>query len=121
MESQVKPLIAKLSSQQLLGICNEKMISAARDLAEFTKHGIHADFIVALAYKCENLEKILGEPFSGQNPKEIRDLEEDIIQGLTKICETAKKIWKHVPQKYQPYMLSPKAIYPRNNNAANVA
>ncbi|MEM6767588.1 MAG: hypothetical protein AAF824_17365 [Bacteroidota bacterium] len=121
MESQVKPLIAKLSSQQLLSICNEKMISAARDLAEFTKHGIHADFIVALAYKCENLEKILGESFSNQDPKKIRDLEQEIIHGLTKICETAKKIWKHVPHKYKPYSLSAQSLYPRNNNAANVA
>ncbi len=105
MKPQVKPLVSTISPYQLCKVCNEKMIAAAKDLAEFTKHGINANFIVALAHKCEEFEKMLSRSLSRQDPRELKHLEIELISGLSKICEIGKRIWKHVPRKQSMYYL----------------
>lgn len=103
MKPKVKPLVSRLNSYQLCFLCNEKMIAAARDLAEFTKHGINANFIVTLAHKCEKFEKMLNKSLTRQDRHEMQSLEKEILLGLSKICEIGKRIWQHVPRKLSLY------------------
>ena len=111
MNSQSKPLLFRMNGRELVRLCNEKMICAARDLAEFTKNGINASFIVALAHKCEHFESSLNQPFrafpqidsSQSSEKEIRD-------SLMRICEMGRRIWSHDPLKYRDYVI-PSAVH----------
>lgn len=100
MDSNVKPLHSRLGRHELIRLCNEKMVCAARDLAEFTKNGINASFIVALAHKCEHYEVELTEQQeAGQIENEIRD-------ALQRICDLGRRIWSNDPMKYNDYVIS---------------
>ena len=61
MKSNRKLLRPRVNRSDLVKLCNEKMICAARDLAEFTKNGLNASFIVALAHKCEHFESLVSQ------------------------------------------------------------
>lgn len=91
------------NKDQFLAECNEKLVYAARDLAHFTQHGIYAGFISELALKCEAYESALYEPDA--EAKRNR-LEEEIRDGLSKICTTGQKIWQSAPHKYRLYKSS---------------
>jgi len=106
MESHVKQLLSRLSSRDLLRLCNEKMVCAARDLAEFTKNGINASFIVALAHKCEVFEEALADVPLPDEGSDKRQVKEEIQEAVSRICETGKEIWSGDPSKYQDYVIS---------------
>lgn len=116
MNSPVKPLLSKLSRQELVRLCNEKMVCAARDLAEFTKNGINASFIVALAHKCEDLEASMQ-----QSPvqSEMGRAEREIKEAVSKICEMGRRIWSNDPTKYNDYVLSSLQSQRRVSRRAN--
>ncbi|GAB4412824.1 MAG: hypothetical protein OHK0039_19170 [Bacteroidia bacterium] len=104
MEAHVKQLLTRLSSKELVRLCNEKMICAARDLAEFTKNGINAGFIVSLAHKCELYEDAIQQPQAADN--QHHQFQYEIQDAVERICETGKAIWSHDPAKYQDYVLA---------------
>jgi len=105
MKPTAKPRFRRFNGQELIRICNEKMICAARDLAEFTKNGINASYIVALAHKCENLEGSMDQgPFEEHAYTET---EREIEQAVQQICELGQKIWSHDPTKLSDYTISP--------------
>ncbi|MEM6634002.1 MAG: hypothetical protein AAF694_30280 [Bacteroidota bacterium] len=96
-------LISQLSPRDLVLLCNEKIICAARDLAEFTKHGITANFIVNLAHKCEEFENQLTEQ---ENEETLPShLDTELREALNRICNLGKKIWATSPQKYNNYVI----------------
>lgn len=109
MESHVKQLLSKLSSRDLLRLCNEKMVCAARDLAEFTKNGINASFIVALAHKCEVFEEALADTPLQEEAGDKRQVKEEIQEAVSRICETGREIWSRDPSKYRDYVISVQA------------
>lgn len=69
---------------------NEILHIAARDLAEFTKRGIYASFIVDLANKCEEYEASFQD---GDNPYISMKLEVEIEKGMRKILEIGQDFW----------------------------
>ena len=108
MKPHVKPLLTRMSRHELVRLCNDKMFCAARDLAKFTKNGINASFIVALAHKCENLEESLNQPFSGQpDTPEANNAETEIKDAVRRICDLGQRIWSNNPAKYRDYVLAP--------------
>ena len=123
MKYQFKSRLFQISGADLVRLCNEKMVCAARDLAEFTKNGINASFIVALAHKCEHLENTIRQPFPLYNPKETKRTQQEIQEALAEICETGKRIWTNNPDKYKDYLIpvgSQQDQYPEAGSA-NVA
>ncbi|MEM9987840.1 MAG: hypothetical protein AAF804_22340, partial [Bacteroidota bacterium] len=88
MKSNAKPRGPWFTRRELIGICNEKLVCAARDLAEFTKNGINASYIVALAHKCEDLEEAIDQPQSSQS----NHVEDEITLAIHQICEMGRKI-----------------------------
>jgi len=90
MKYSVKTLVNELSPKDLLSLCNEKMLCAARDLAEFTKYGLNANFIVSLAHKCEEYEKIISQP--GRDHRDYSRLETELKEALEKICKYGRNI-----------------------------
>jgi hypothetical protein len=92
--------LQNLHGAELVKICNDKMECAARDLADFTQNGIHASYIVSLAYKCESLENALQDRQEGR-----RAIEREIMEGLQRICETGKRIFSNNPRKYKDYVI----------------
>ncbi|MEZ4828297.1 MAG: hypothetical protein R3C61_18710 [Bacteroidia bacterium] len=106
MKTSVKPFLSKLSRKDLLRLCNEKMVCAARDLAEFTKNGINASFIVALAHKCEDLEATIEQPFTVYNFQETQSTEREIKEAMSMICDMGRRIWSNNPSKYNDYLIS---------------
>ena len=120
MKSQSKPLLFRIKGRDLVSICNEKMICAARDLAEFTKNGINASFIVALAHKCENFESSLDPRFMRQQQADFGQAEHEIRESLIKICELGRRIWSNNPSKYQDYVISPKGVNVRDTSPPNL-
>ena len=118
MESLGKLKFSALSRHELVFVCNEKLIYASRDLAEFTKHGIHARHIVELAYKCESLEKMLKRPLHLYEQLELKVLENELQEAVLNICNIGQKIWKGISPKYNDYVISHKKeamedIYPQ--------
>jgi len=103
MKYSVKTLVNELSPKDLLSLCNEKMLCAARDLAEFTKYGLNANFIVSLAHKCEEYEKIISQP--GRDHRDYSRLETELKEALEKICKTGRQIWAQYPSKYDNYVI----------------
>ena len=103
MKHRLKSLLANVEPFELVRICNEKMICAARDLAEFTPHGLNANFIVSLAHSCEKFEKLLKKP--QPHSLEFNRLREEILEKVYKICETGMNIWSEAPNKYRNYVL----------------
>ena len=104
MKSQMKSRLKKLNRQELISLCNEKLICAARDLAEFTKNGINASFIVALAHKCEHFEQNQKTPASKQAESD-RGIEKEIMDAVSRICELGRKIWSQNPERYNDYLI----------------
>ena len=108
MKPHVKPLLSRLSRHELVRLCNEKMVCAARDLAEFTKNGINASFIVALAHKCEDLEDSLNQPINGHpDTPEANSAETEIKDAVKRICDLGQRIWSNNPSKYRDYVIAP--------------
>lgn len=103
MNSHVRLLLSRFERQELLRVCNEKMVFAARDLAEFTKKGINADYIVQLAYKCEDFEKLLSTHAKVKAIAKLKQMETEIRDALARICETASEIWASDPAKFKDY------------------
>jgi len=104
MDLSVQPWVSQLSMRELVTLCNEKMVCAARDLAEFTKAGIHATDIVTLAVKCEAFEKQLGQTASAAT-SELLSLAAEIRSALVDICKAGLNIWKSNMKRRQDYQL----------------
>ena len=103
MEYPKNNLISQLSPRDLVLLCNEKIVCAARDLAEFTKHGVTANFIVSLAHKCEEFENQLSQ---GDSDERLSSpLERELREALNRICNLGRKIWASTPQKYNNYVI----------------
>ncbi len=113
MKSQTKSRLLQLTRKELVSLCNEKLVCAARDLAEFTKNGINASFIVALAHKCEHFEYNMDgqaqQSLSLYNQRETKQTESEIREGLVRICEMGNQIWSKNPGKRSDYHLPMKA------------
>lgn len=107
MNSTSKHLLFLPRRRALIKTCNEILVKAARDLAEFTKHGLNANFIVSLAHKCEHLEDLIKQPL---NKVELNRIEQEIREALLKICETGKQIWNHDPIKCREYVMNPATL-----------
>ncbi|MFK7924547.1 MAG: hypothetical protein AB8H47_21505 [Bacteroidia bacterium] len=109
MKSQSKNRLLQLPRQELIRLCNEKLVLAARDLAEFTQNGLNASFIVALAHKCEHFEQDLQHPSQAinlYNQRESKRIEKEIMEGLTYICDLGRRIWSKNPNKRDDYAIS---------------
>lgn len=110
MKSQTRSRLLQLNRKELVLLCNEKLVCAARDLAEFTKNGINASFIVALAHKCElvesNMDHQQAQSLSLYTPHETKRTESEIREGLVRICELGSRIWSKNPKKRKDYRLS---------------
>ena len=105
MNTKTKHLLFLPRRRALVQTCNEILVKAARDLAEFTKHGLNANFIVSLAHKCEQLEALIKQPIPRFNKAELHRMEQEIWEAMVEICETGKRIWNHEPSKYRDYVL----------------
>lgn len=108
MKSQSKNRLLQLSPQELVRLCNEKLVLAARDLAEFTQNGLNASFIVALAHKCEHFEKDLRQPSQAiqlYKQQESKRVEKEIVEGLAYICDLGRRIWSKHPRKSEDYVI----------------
>lgn len=106
MNLHAKSPSVKSSRHDLVNFCKNTLVCAARDLAEFTRNGINAGFIVALAYKCDSLEATLDHvPMSGpaSNNEEV---EKEVREAVNQICETGRKIFDKEPTKYRDYVIS---------------
>lgn len=91
----------------LVRICNEKITCAARDLAEFTKNGINAGFIVSLAHKCEDLAKTLEEDPQAKRPLlSETDMANEVWTSVNEICAKGRQIFRNQPTKYHDYVIS---------------
>jgi len=106
MELQAKSPNHRMSGHDLVKFCKDKLVCAARDLAEFTKNGINAGFIVALAYKCDNLEESLERPSPPQDVIEAKQVELEVRQAVEQICFTGREIFKNGSNKYHDYVIS---------------
>jgi hypothetical protein len=104
MDFSVQPWVSQLSMRELVTVCNEKMVCAARDLAEFTKAGIHATDIVTLATKCEAFERQLGQPAPAATSELLR-LASEIRSALVNICKAGLRIWQNNLKRRQDYLL----------------
>ncbi|MEM7372670.1 MAG: hypothetical protein AAF587_28875 [Bacteroidota bacterium] len=115
MDSNVKPLLSRIGRHELIRLCNEKMVCAARDLAEFTKNGINASFIVALAHKCEHYEVELTKQ------RETNQAEIEIKEALQSICDLGRRIWSNDPMKYNDYVISSLGRGPNDSHPPRIA
>lgn len=107
MDLSVQPWVSQLSMRELVTVCNEKMVCAARDLAEFTKAGFHATDIVSLATKCEQFEKQLGQPTA---TSELLRLAAEIRSALVDICKAGLNIWQGNMKRRQDYLLPARLV-----------
>lgn len=106
MKTQSKHLFFRERGLELVRICNEKMACAARDLAEFTKNGINAGFIVALAYKCEDLaQELENEKKSNKALTVDGQMAAEVWQSVNQLCDTGRKIFQNQPSKYKDYVI----------------
>jgi len=105
MKRQIKRKLFGLTRKELITLCNDKLVCAARDLAEFTKNGINANFIVALAHKCELYESSLDQNSPYQYSTDSKKIEEEIKDSIGAICELGRRIWSDNPSKYNDYLV----------------
>lgn len=105
MNNRGKPSSIGSNARELIRVCNEKMVCAARDLAKFTKAGINASFIVALAHKCEALEDTLNQPIQSKEGEQTYQTAQEIQEAVEEICDMGRKIWFDNPRRYQDYVL----------------
>lgn len=87
----------------MTSICKDKLVQATRDLAKFTEHSINAQFISNLFQRCEALENQLQ---SHQGIPRHYQLEQEVLEGLYKICEIGRRIWQKQPEKRKHYELN---------------
>ena len=106
MNSHPKHLLSRSHRHELVTLCNDLLVKAARDLAEFTKHGLNADFIVSLAHKCESLENMLRQPMPLFSGTELTQTEKEIRDAVIRICDTGRAIWNNNPRKYRDYTVT---------------
>lgn len=92
-----------LSHHQFAHMCYEKLVEAARDLAWFTRKGVHATEIVELAHKCEHFQQLLALPEAGRNSSRFRQLRSELLAGLRRICRVGRRIWVRKPQRLNLY------------------
>ncbi|MCI4666708.1 MAG: hypothetical protein MRZ79_01005 [Bacteroidia bacterium] len=90
----------------LVNFCKNTLVCAARDLAEFTRNGINAGFIVALAYKCDSLEATLDQTALSNSGNGTETVENEVREAVNQICETGRKIFNQEPTKYRDYVIS---------------
>lgn len=107
MNLQAMPLQPKLRGAQLIAVCKEKLIQATRDLAYFTEHSINAQYVSNLFQRCEALELQLQ---SHQGIPRHYQLEQEVHEGLYKICEIGRRIWAKEPDKRRLYDLTASRI-----------
>ena len=107
MKPQAKPHVSFISRKELIQVCNEKLICAARDLAEFTQYGFNATNVVTLATKCEMFEKLVhqSQTVVRNQAAELRQMETEIWETLHKLCEIGKRIWNNTP-RYDNYVIA---------------
>jgi|GEM_PF-3289275 len=89
--------------EELLALCNEKMLNAAIDLAEMTKHGVNADFIVWLAQLCEDFEQKLNRFSGNKQTQEVIDMAKTIWESTRKICAAGQRISNGESVRYTTY------------------
>jgi hypothetical protein len=109
MELSVQPWVSQLSRKELVKLCNEKMVCAARDLAEFTAHGLNANYIVSLAHKCEQFEKQLGQPHVTGSDDLLKS-ETELRNALVEVITAGRQIWRNHPAKLKDYQLPVRLI-----------
>ena len=100
-----KSMFSKDPIPELIILCNDTVISAARDLAVFTRNGINAQFIVSLAGKCRELEKINDPKTPPHSSGKQTRLVAEIRTKLIELSNAAYKIWKDQPAMYNNYVL----------------
>lgn len=106
MNNRGKPSRLGSNARDLIHLCNEKLVCAARDLARFTKAGINASFIVALAHKCEALEDTLNQPIQSKpGASGTQQTTEEIQAAVEELCDMGRKIWSDDPRRYRDYVL----------------
>lgn len=105
MDSKATSFFSRLNGLELVRFCNEKLVCAARDLAEFTQRGIDANFIVSLAHKCDELEETVQTAYHGQPSAAAYSTEREIQLAMDQICETGRQIWLQNPSKYNDYVI----------------
>lgn len=103
-EAQAKAAEPRSGRFKLLKMCLDKTTFAARDLAEFTKYGLNATYIVTVASQCDEFEKLLDDP-STHTPR-IIELEHSLRDSLYEIAATGQRIWKQHAAKYRDYLIS---------------
>ena len=106
MKPNTKPRSSWINQRELIQIWNEKLVCAARDLAEFTKNGITASYIVALAHKCEYYEGAIEEAPIDPQGNNARETEQEISDAVEKICQMGRRIWPIDSSKYNDYVIS---------------
>lgn len=94
-----------LSQAALVQASRRILVQAARDLADFTRNGVHARDIVQLAHHCERYEHLITKPVGKHLQLELALLEHRLRTGLSRIVNTAKEMWETQPEKYQLYMI----------------
>lgn len=102
MNLQAMPLQPKLRGAQLVTVCKDKLVQATRDLAYFTEHSINATYVSNLFQRCEALEQQLQ---SHQGIPRHYKLEQEVLEGLYRICEIGRRIWAKEPEKRRLYEL----------------
>ncbi len=105
MESKAISFLSRLRGHELVQFCNEKLVCAARDLAEFTKRGIDANFIVSLAHKCDDLEETIQAAYQGRPAGTTLSQEREIQHAMKQICETGRQIWQVNSSRYKDYVI----------------
>jgi len=106
MNLQAKSPNVGLNRHDLVNFCKSTLVCAARDLAEFTRNGINAGFIVALAYKCDSLEATLSDAQPVEKADSPEDVEQEVREAVNQICETGRKIFTQESPKYRDYVIS---------------
>ncbi|MEM7371815.1 MAG: hypothetical protein AAF587_24580 [Bacteroidota bacterium] len=92
------PLSTNISA--FLQSCESLLITAARDLAILTRHGIGARKIVDLSERCEDLELLIQTP-RRKEKKRIARLFRELMIGMGEMCKRVDQITQHSIQKIE--------------------
>lgn len=123
MNSPRKKMLTNINYADFIELVNEKLVYAARDLAEFTKKGIYAHHIVDLAQKCEDFENHISQPFQARAKASFQGLRQDLFDAVMDICDMGREIWPSSHPKYKDYVISLKQlnINPYSSPSTHVA
>lgn len=80
--------------------CEALLITAARDLAILTRHGIGAEKIVDLSERCEDLELLIQTPRKKEQ-KRIASLCRELMLGMGDMCRRVDRIRQESFQKLE--------------------